>query len=129
MSTIVITPVAARPVVARADVPARRVADLPPAAQLRLTARGRAVVLLGALALLLTAAVFLGASSVATDEPEATRVVTIGAGDTLWGIAAEASAELPGSDVRDVVAHIQELNGLDSSSLRAGERLLVPSAG
>lgn len=129
MSTIVITPVAARPVVARADVPARRVAAVRPEGELRLTARGRAVVLLGALVLLLTAAVFLGASSVATDEPEATRVVTVDSGDTLWGIAVEASEALPGSEVQDVVAHIQELNGLGSGSLHAGQRLVVPSAG
>lgn len=121
MSTLVITPITARPIVAR-RAPARPAARPVGRGDVRLTARGRAVVLLVGLVLVLAAAVFLGASSVATDAPEQTRVVTVGSGDTLWGLA----ADLTEGDVRDMVAHIQELNDLDGATLELGQQLRVP---
>lgn len=123
MSTIAITHVrptprrlpvaaAARPAVSRGEV--------------RLTRRGRLVVFVTALLMLLAVAFFLGAGSVATDEagtPEPTRVVTIHEGDTLWAIAADLSAD---GDVRAMVDHIQRLNAMDTAGLQAGQKLRVP---
>lgn len=94
----------------------------------RLTRRGRLVVFVAALLLLLMGGVFLGSGAVGTDEPgtaPATEVVMVGPGDTLWGIAAELSTA---GDVRSTMAEIERLNALDSVALSAGQRLRVPVA-
>lgn len=97
----------------------------PAAGTLRLTARGRAV--LTVLALLLAAWVAgpSGAFAGGPGEAEEVTAVTIGAGDTLWDIASAVAR--PDQDVRDVVARIADLNGLEGSGLVAGEQLLVPA--
>ena len=95
-------------------------------ASLRLTARGRAVLMV--LALVLVAAWSLSgtraAAGIAEPALEVTPV-TIAAGQTLWQVAATVTA--PGEDVRDVVDRLVELNGLDGASLQAGQQILVPS--
>lgn len=50
--------------------------------------------------------------------------IVVRAGDTLWDIAVEHSG--PGSDPRRTVAEIVELNGLESSAIRPGDRLVLP---
>ena len=45
-------------------------------------------------------------------------------GDSLWSIAAHASA----GDPRDMVGTIEELNHLDGSTIVAGQALLLPAA-
>lgn len=100
----------------------------PAASAVRLTRRGRLVVFLAALLLVLLAGVFLGSGAVGTDEagtPPPTQVVMVGPGDTLWGIAAELSAD---GDIRSTMAEIERLNALDSVALSAGQRLRVPAA-
>jgi LysM repeat protein len=52
------------------------------------------------------------------------RVITVPAGATLWAIAAQVVK--PGSDVRDVVDQLVELNHLDSMLVQAGQRLTIP---
>lgn len=96
---------------------------------LRLTARGRAVVVLAVLLLLLGAfAAGRTARSSATETvssgPSATRVV-VQPGDTLWTMAHRLA---PSRDPRDVVAQIRRLNHLASAQLQAGQTLLLPSA-
>ena len=101
-----------------------------PTATVRLTRRGRVVVLLAGLVLALVVGVFLGAGSVATERPgtpEPTRIVQVGAGDTLWGIAADAAAATGEDDVRAMIDRIQRLNALDSGGVLAGQRLRVPT--
>ncbi len=96
--------------------------------QLRLTRRGRVVVLLAALAVVLVAGVFFGAGSVATERggtPEPTRVVMVGEGETLWGIASEAAGD---DSTRDMVAKIERLNALDTAMVTAGQKLRIPIA-
>lgn len=92
----------------------------------RLTRRGRAV-LPGLLVALVTAAVVgLGAARYgnAAPTPGGERVtVTVGAGDTLWSIAAAAA---PGGDRRATVDRIIEVNGLDGARIEPGQRLVVP---
>lgn len=99
----------------------------PAAGGVRLTRRGRLVVLLAALVLLASAALFLGATSVATDQPGTPpphEAVTVDSGQTLWGIAAEVTPA--DADVRETVTEIKQLNALDTVVLDAGQELMVP---
>lgn len=101
----------------------------PVAGQVRLTRRGRVVVFVAALLVVLAAALFLGATSVASQDsgtPTQTEVVVVGAGDTLWEIASDAA---DGGDVREMVHQIRELNALDSSVVQSGQELHVPVRG
>ena len=97
----------------------------PAAAPLRLTARGRLVVVALSTALAV-GAVVSGQSAVAETPRSAQEVVahTVAPGETLWQIAG-AVAE-PGEDVRDVVQALMSLNGLTGGGLQAGQQLLVP---
>lgn len=94
----------------------------------RLTRRGRLVVLLAALLVAFAIGVFVtAAGSVATQRPgspEPTRIVQVGTGDTLWAIAADLADD---GDVRAVMEEIKQLNALDSGVLQAGQRLVVPA--
>lgn len=92
----------------------------------RLTRRGRLVVLVAAVVAVLAIGFFFASGSVATDEPgtpEPTRVVQVGAGDTLWDIAAGIA---PDGDVRSMIDRIEKLNALDSGMVTAGQELVVP---
>ena len=92
----------------------------------RLTRRGRLVVLAAALVAVLAVGLFLASGSVATDEPgtpEPTRVVLVGSGDTLWGIASDLAED---GDVRSMIDRISKLNALDSGMVVAGQQLVVP---
>ena len=95
--------------------------------QLRLTRRGRVVVTLLLLGLVLGAAVLFGGTSVATGDAGAdvpTRTVVVGEGDTLWEIAGEVAA--PG-EVREMVHQIEKLNSLPGPALEVGQELAVPA--
>lgn len=97
-----------------------------PLGSVRLTRRGRVVVVLLALAAVLLAGLVVASGSVATGEagmPEPTRVVQVGPGDTLWGIAAEVAED---GDVRAMIQRIEDLNALDSAMVVSGQRLVVP---
>lgn len=94
----------------------------------RLTRRGRLVVFLAALALVLGAAFFLASGAAGTDEAgtsPATEIVQVGPGDTLWGIASDVATD---GDVRSTMTEIQRLNALDSAGLQSGQKLRVPAA-
>lgn len=129
MSAIAAHPGIARP--ALRQVPARRDGDArrPVAAggegRLHLTRRGRVVVALLGLAVVLGG--LMGGRAVADGPEQATEVVThaVQSGETLWQIAASVAG--PGEDVRDVVLSLQQLNGLADASLQAGQVLLLPA--
>ncbi|MDR1117724.1 MAG: LysM peptidoglycan-binding domain-containing protein [Bifidobacteriaceae bacterium] len=53
-----------------------------------------------------------------------TESVVVGSGDTLWSIAEERRGAA--GDVRDLIAEIRELNGLETSQLVPGDVLDVP---
>ena len=97
--------------------------------EVRLTRRGRGVVLVLALLVVLAVGVALGGGSAATGESGvdvATEVVVVDHGDTLWGIASERAAH--GGEVRAVMTEIEQINRLDSAALMVGQRLHVPVA-
>jgi len=51
----------------------------------------------------------------------------VGAGETLWDIAAEHTT--PGDDVRSTLYDIREMNDLSGSVIVAGDELVVPDKG
>lgn len=103
-----------------------RRAGVPPrgGATLRLTRRGWLVLVLLVVAVALLALRAGVAVAGAPGEPVEVRVHVVTAGETLWGHAQQLAG--PGDDVRDVVARLAELNGLSSSGLVTGQRLLLP---
>ncbi|MGH3823051.1 MAG: LysM peptidoglycan-binding domain-containing protein [Pseudonocardiaceae bacterium] len=55
--------------------------------------------------------------------PERTAVVRVGAGETVWDVAARVA---PRSDQRAVVERIRQLNGMTGTALRPDQQLRVP---
>ena len=98
-----------------------------PRSTVRLTRRGRVVVVLFALVAVIAVGIMVAAGSVATGEggtPEPTAVVQVGPGDTLWGIASAAADD---GDVAAMMHRIEKLNALDSGMLVSGQKLLIPT--
>jgi len=97
------------------------------APHVRLTRRGKAVVLSLAVAVIGLVAILMGPSSTATNEigtSQDTTTVRVLAGHTLWEIAAEAN---PDGDIRATVDDIIELNALpNASALQMGSEIAVP---
>jgi Tfp pilus assembly protein FimV len=96
------------------------------AASVRLTRRGRLVILLSAIALVFAAFTSLGGPAMSTDETHhaAAHTVVVGSGETLWDIAQRIA---PDKDPRTVIAEIVDLNTLpDAGSIRIGQELYVP---
>jgi len=108
----------------------RQVSVLVPSAQprLRLTKRGR-VVFTSLAAVPVVAGVMLlalnGGGATATNSSGADlEQVTLKAGQSLWSLAEDIA---PGVDPRDVVSDILSVNQLDSGSVQAGQRLMLPA--
>ena len=105
------------------------VSPTPVLPHLRITARGRAVLLTLAASPLVIAAVILGLSggsaNASLEDSSATfTYVTVGAGQSLWSIAEELA---PQAYPREVVADIVSLNQLGSADVEAGERIALPT--
>ena len=92
-------------------------------ASLRITRRGRLVVLGMALLVVLLPGAWRAVATAQVAGP-ATVAVTVQPGDTLWGIA---SALDPGADPRALIAEIRQANGLTQSGLIPGQVLQVPA--
>jgi nucleoid-associated protein YgaU len=93
---------------------------------LRLTARGRAV--LWILAVVAVALLTLMASRASADAPATAQEVVrhvVQPGETLWQIAESVAA--PSQDVRDVVVDLVRLNELPEAGLMAGQVIVVPA--
>ncbi|UPK76713.1 LysM peptidoglycan-binding domain-containing protein [Nocardioidaceae bacterium SCSIO 66511] len=104
---------------------ARRAAGRGVEGPLRLTRRGRVVVVVTALLVVLGGLVAFGPSVVATKDAAPEPVtVTVHPGETLWEIAGRVN---PDGDVRSTVDDLSELNGItDAGALRMGTELKVP---
>jgi hypothetical protein len=96
-------------------------------AALRLTRRGRVVVVAAALVVLALLWVVNASTTAATHDagaPVDTRTVTVAPGHTLWQIASEAN---PNGDIRQTVDDIMRLNSLPSAgALQMGTEIAVP---
>ncbi len=92
----------------------------------RLTRRGRVVVTLLFLGIVLALFTALGPRVVAAGDrgaPVPTSTVVVGEGDTLWKIASGLAD--PG-ETRSMVRRIVELNSLSSVTIHSGQELAVP---
>jgi hypothetical protein len=100
--------------------------DTRPRSALRLTRRGRTILLLTLVALVLVA-FSLGRTSAgasASRGGSAARPTTVvQPGETLWAIARRVA---PGTDPRSTVARLTSLNDLGSRPIVAGQRLVLP---
>ncbi|WP_344757131.1 LysM peptidoglycan-binding domain-containing protein [Gryllotalpicola koreensis] len=111
--------------------PVRRTAAAPAArSHLRLTRRGRLVLVAAAAAPLVAAAVWFGVSSgsaaaggVSAGAPASIEHVTVRPGESLWQIAETVA---PHDDPREVIDAIVDMNGLQSSVVTPGESLAIP---
>jgi LysM repeat protein len=94
---------------------------------LRMTARGRAVLLtVVATPLVIVALVFginAGAANGTTSAGHLQKVTVVG-GETLWALAQQVA---PKDDPRDVIADIMSVNQLQSANIQPGEQLLIPA--
>jgi hypothetical protein len=100
-----------------------------PGRALRLTRRGRVLLVLMVMTLLVIAGFTLGrGSSLAASQahPRTSHTVVVEPGETLWAVATRIA---PHDDPRLVVADIVSLNHLSSSSVEAGQQLAVPTIG
>ncbi|WAA64900.1 LysM peptidoglycan-binding domain-containing protein [Microbacterium oxydans] len=101
-----------------------------PTTRLRLTMRGRAVLLAFAsvpLAVGIAFAALSGGSAIASgsDAPAASiETVTVMPGDTLWSIATSVA---PDADPRDVIGDISRMNLLRGGGLQIGQELAIPA--
>jgi len=100
----------------------------PSLAPVRLTRRGRIVLVLFVMLLLVVAGFTLGrgSSQAAGHQRHVAHTVTVEAGETLWGVAARIA---PHDDPRLVIADIQSLNHLATPSVVPGEQLVIPTIG
>lgn len=111
--------------------PIRRAQHAPKAQaapKLRITKRGRAVLLvLVALPLVVAAFLFATNGGGATATLEGSNVpfqfVTVEPGESLWQVAETIA---PSSDPRDVIDAIVKLNALESADVAAGQQLAIP---
>ncbi|HEY7274231.1 MAG TPA: LysM peptidoglycan-binding domain-containing protein [Actinoplanes sp.] len=94
---------------------------------LRLTRRGRAVVLafFVLMASLASAVLFTTASRASDPETGPAPTVVVQPHDTLWSIATRTS---PRRDPYAAVAEIQRLNGIDGYVVHPGDTLILPHA-
>jgi hypothetical protein len=96
-------------------------------AHLRMTKRGRAVLLtLVATPLVLVALAFgiNAGGATATNSSTPLAKVTVVGGETLWGVAQQIA---PHADPRDVIADLESVNRLSSANIYPGEQLLIPA--
>lgn len=77
---------------------------------------------LGCLIVLAVAVLLIG--SLKPEKATRYEPYVIGSGDTLWDIAKEFTPE--DRDCRDTIAEIEEVNGIDNSTIYAGQVIIVP---
>ena len=97
--------------------------------RLRLTKRGRAVLLFLAATPLVIAALVLalnggGANASREGSSVPMQYVTVDAGESLWQVAESIA---PNADPRDVIDQLMQLNQLESADVFAGVELAIPA--
>jgi hypothetical protein len=94
----------------------------------RLTRRGRIVVVMLLMLILIVAGFTLGrgSSQAVGNHRPVQHTVTVEAGESLWSVAARIA---PHADPRLVIADICSLNHLAGPTVVPGEQLIVPTIG
>ncbi len=95
--------------------------------RLRMTKRGRAVLLTLVSVPLVAATLLLGLNAgAATGTSSSTPLakVTVVGGETLWGVAKQIA---PNADPRDVIAAIEDVNQLQTADIQPGQQLNIPA--
>lgn len=100
-----------------------------PATRLRITARGRRVLLALAatpLAVGIALSALAGGSALASGDAASVtfETITVMPGDTLWSIAGEVA---PSVDPRTVIDDITRLNNLSSGIIQVGADIAIPT--
>jgi hypothetical protein len=104
----------------------RATAQRPARTAVRLTRRGRLVLVFAFLSLAVALTLPMAGwatASLTGGTPEPVRVVEVAPGDTLYGIAAKLAE--PG-EIRAMVHRIQDLNSLPGAQIEEGQKLAVP---
>ncbi len=99
----------------------------PVRAKLRMTKRGRAVLLTIISAPLVVGALLFGLNAggaTATDHSTPLTKITVVGGEDLWGVAKQIA---PNADPRDVIAAIENVNQLSSANIQPGQQLSIPA--
>ena len=99
----------------------------PEAVPIRLTTRGRFVLVLLASFLILGTWLTVGGGSADASTEQGIAVggtVVVQPGESLWSIATELA---PHSDPRDMIIRIRDMNNLGSSHVYPGQSLAVPA--
>jgi hypothetical protein len=95
----------------------------PVGGRLRLTRRGRVVVMMAFLLLVTVVVAVLAPASRADEPPGAAPTAVVQPGDTLWSVAAR---HRPSRDPYQMIDEIRRINGLDGYTVHAGQRLVLP---
>ena len=91
----------------------------------QLTVRGRRVLaLIALLPIVFLMVVFGGKVAQANSAAPAMTTVVVQPGQSLWDVAESVD---PSSDPRAVILEIQQLNGLSTAQIAAGQQLIVPA--
>lgn len=110
------------------DARVYRTAPVRPQPKLRLTRRGRGVLLALAAAPIVIAALFFslnggGATASLEGATVSFEYVTVDAGQSLWQVAESIA---PTADPRDVIDAIVRFNQLESADVYAGQEIAIP---
>jgi LysM domain len=96
---------------------------VPQVAPVRLTRRGRIVVLVALVLLAIGLAALAAAPGEAADPAGVSPTTVVAPGDTLWSVAERWS---PGRDRFRTIDEIRRLNGIGDYTVHPGQRLLMP---
>jgi LysM repeat protein len=91
--------------------------------RLRLTRRGRAVLVALFVLVVAGVVVLLSPAARGADPARPAETAVVQPGDTLWSVAAR---HRPSRDPYGVIAEIRRLNGLDDNIVHAGQELTLP---
>jgi LysM repeat protein len=92
-------------------------------APVRLTRRGRIVLLVVLLALAIGLVALAAVPGQAADPAGPPPTIVVAPGDTLWSIAARSA---PGRDRFRTIDEIRRLNGIHDYTVHPGQRLILP---
>ncbi|WP_179266166.1 LysM peptidoglycan-binding domain-containing protein [Asanoa hainanensis] len=90
---------------------------------MRLTRRGRLVLVVLFLVAVGGLAAILSPASRAADHAQPPPVAVVQPGDTLWSVVAR---HRPSNSPFTVIAEVRRLNGMDDFTVHAGQKLVLP---